>query len=69
VNDAAALFSKAAFNGAFEAATGLAGGVGLCGDGTCSALTGGALALGLCSPRRRAQFDGDRENKYRMAKG
>jgi mannitol-1-phosphate 5-dehydrogenase len=65
VHDAAGLFDEVAFHGAFEAATGLAGGVGLCGDGTCSALTGGALALGLYSPRRRAQFDGDRDNKYR----
>ncbi|MBN1579250.1 MAG: C-GCAxxG-C-C family protein, partial [Anaerolineae bacterium] len=63
--NAAWQFDQAAFSGAFEAATGLAGGIGLCGDGTCSAFTGGVLALGLYSPRRRAHFDGDRENKYR----
>jgi hypothetical protein len=28
-------------------------------------LTGGALALGLYSPRHRDRFGGDRENKYR----
>ncbi len=49
----------------FEAATGLAGGVGLAGDATCSALTGAVLAFGTIYPRRREQFDGDRENKYR----
>ncbi|MBL7200942.1 MAG: C-GCAxxG-C-C family protein [Anaerolineae bacterium] len=65
VQDATGLFDRALFNGAFEAATGLAGGIGLCGDGTCSAFTGGALALGLYSPRRRTHFDADRESKYR----
>jgi C_GCAxxG_C_C family probable redox protein len=50
---------------AFEAATGLAGGLGLAGDVTCSALTGAVLSFGLVYPRRRAQFDGDRDNKYR----
>jgi mannitol-1-phosphate 5-dehydrogenase len=49
----------------FEAATGLAGGIGLTGDATCSALTGAVLAFGKIYPRRREQFDGDRENKYR----
>jgi len=65
VQDATRQFDPVAFNGAFEAATGLAGGIGLCGDCTCSAFTGGALTLGLYSPRRRAHFDGDRESKYR----
>jgi mannitol-1-phosphate 5-dehydrogenase len=49
----------------FEAATGLSGGIGLAGDATCSALTGAVLAFGVIYPRRREQFDGDRENKYR----
>ncbi|MGC9348868.1 MAG: C-GCAxxG-C-C family (seleno)protein [Anaerolineae bacterium] len=50
----------------FEAATGLAGGVGLAGDGSCGALLGATLAFGLLYPRRREAFDGDRENKYRV---
>jgi mannitol-1-phosphate 5-dehydrogenase len=49
----------------FEAATGLSGGIGLAGDATCSALTGAVLAFGTIYPRRREQFDADRENKYR----
>ncbi len=49
----------------FEAATGLSGGIGLAGDATCSALTGAVLAFGTIYPRRREEFDGDRENKYR----
>jgi hypothetical protein len=65
VQDTMGQFDQAVFDGAFEAATGLAGGIGLCGDGTCSAFIGGALALGLYSPRRRAYFGGDRESKYR----
>jgi len=50
---------------AFEAATGLAGGLGLAGDSTCAALIGATLAFSLFYPRRRANFGGDRENKYR----
>jgi mannitol-1-phosphate 5-dehydrogenase len=49
----------------FRAATGLAGGIGLAGDATCSALTGAVLAFGMIYPRRREQFGGDRDNKYR----
>jgi C_GCAxxG_C_C family probable redox protein len=49
----------------FEAATGLAGGLGLAGDSTCGALLGATLAFGLVSPRRREHFDGDKESKYR----
>ena len=48
----------------FNAATGLCGGVGLLNDGTCSAFTGGVMAIGLMYPRRRENFGGDRENKY-----
>lgn len=52
---------------AFEAATGLAGGLGLAGsDGVCGALMGAVLAFGLVYPRRREHFDGDRANKYRV---
>jgi mannitol-1-phosphate 5-dehydrogenase len=50
---------------AFEAATPIAGGLGQNGEATCGALTGVSLAIGLIFPRRRANFDGDRENKYR----
>ena len=49
----------------FEAATGLSGGLGLAGDATCGALMGAALVFGMLFPRRRDQFDGDRQNKYR----
>jgi hypothetical protein len=52
-------------NAVFEAATGLSGGLGQAGDGTCGALMAGALAIGLTYPRRRSFFDGDRANKYR----
>jgi mannitol-1-phosphate 5-dehydrogenase len=50
--------------GAFNAATGLSGGLGLDGDSTCSALLGGVLAIGLVYPRARQNFSGARENKY-----
>jgi len=49
----------------FRAATALSGGLGLCGDATCAALTAAALAIGMVYPRARANFGGDRENKYR----
>lgn len=49
----------------FEAATGLSGGIGLAGDATCAALISAILAIGMIYPRRREQFDGDRDNKYR----
>lgn len=64
VHDALRVFDEATFTAVFEAATGLAGGLGLCGDATCSAFTGGALAFGLLYPRRRAHFGQDRENRY-----
>jgi C_GCAxxG_C_C family probable redox protein len=51
--------------GAFRAATPLAGGQGMVGDSTCSALTGADMAFGIAYPRRREFFGGDRENKYR----
>jgi mannitol-1-phosphate 5-dehydrogenase len=50
--------------GAFNAATGFSGGLGLDGDSTCSALLGGVLAFGLVYPRTRQNFSGARENKY-----
>jgi len=52
----------------FRSATGLAGGLGLIGNSTCSALVGAVMVFGLVYPRRRANFDGDRENKYRTYK-
>jgi mannitol-1-phosphate 5-dehydrogenase len=58
-------FDEAAAAAVFEAATGLAGGLGLVGNSTCAALIGATLVFGLLYPRRRANFDGDRENKYR----
>jgi mannitol-1-phosphate 5-dehydrogenase len=65
VQDALGLFEGATFDAVFNAATGLAGGLGLCGDTTCSAFTAAALIFGLLYPRRRTHFDGDRESKYR----
>jgi mannitol-1-phosphate 5-dehydrogenase len=63
---AAALDAMDMFDeGVFEAATPIAGGLGQCGDATCGALTGVSLAIGLTFPRRRDNFGGDRENKYR----
>jgi mannitol-1-phosphate 5-dehydrogenase len=60
-----ARLSSARYEAVFEAATGLAGGIGLSGDATCSAFTAAVLAFGMVYPRRRDHFDGDRENKYR----
>jgi mannitol-1-phosphate 5-dehydrogenase len=57
--------SRTRYEAVFEAATGLAGGIGLSGDATCSAFTGAVLAFGLLYPRRRDHFDADRDNKYR----
>jgi len=41
----------------FKAATGLADGVGLTGDGHCGALSGGVLAIGYFFGRDRGDFD------------
>jgi hypothetical protein len=49
----------------FRAATALSGGLGLCGDAHCAALTAAALAVGMVYPRTRANFGGDHESKYR----
>jgi mannitol-1-phosphate 5-dehydrogenase len=64
-NPVTARISRARYEAVFEAATGLAGGIGLAGDATCSAFTGAVLAFGMLYPRRRDHFDGDRDNKYR----
>ncbi len=42
--------------GVFKAATGLADGVGLTGDGHCGALSGGAMAIGYFFGRTRDDF-------------
>ncbi len=63
---AAVLETVGAFDSsAFEAATALAGGLGMVGDASCGALLGASLAFGILYPRRRQYFDGDRDNKYR----
>jgi C_GCAxxG_C_C family probable redox protein len=41
---------------AFKAASGLADGIGLTGDGSCGALTGGAMAIGLVFGREKKDF-------------
>ena len=48
-----------------RAATPLAGGVALCGDGPCCSYLGATLALGVFAGRRRSRLDGDREAKQR----
>ncbi len=40
----------------FRAASGLAGGVGLCGDGCCGAYTGGVMVLSQLHGRKRDNF-------------
>jgi len=40
----------------FRAASGLADGIGLTGDGSCGALTGGVIVLGLVHGRTREEF-------------
>lgn len=49
----------------FRSATGLSGGVGQMTDATCSAFSGGAMAIGLFFPRRRKYFNADRPDKYK----
>lgn len=55
---------------AFKSGTGLAGGGGLAGDGTCGALTGGIMAVGLIVGRDKEGFhSGKRGIKaYKAAK-
>jgi C_GCAxxG_C_C family probable redox protein len=40
----------------FRAASGLADGIGLTGDGSCGALTGGVMILGFVRGRKREEF-------------
>ena len=63
--DTLGTFEECAAEAVFEAATGLAGGLGLAGDATCGALVGATLVFGMLYPRGRACFDGGRDNKYR----
>jgi C_GCAxxG_C_C family probable redox protein len=54
----------------FQAATGLAGGIGLSVEGSCGALTGGALAIGLIYGREIDQMDDPERRRfiaYRLA--
>jgi len=48
-----ALGIEDAGEGVFRAASGLADGIGLTGDGSCGALTGGCMVIGLLFGRRR----------------
>lgn len=56
-------------DGVFRSASGLSGGVGLSTEGTCGALTGGAMAIGMFFGREREEFDDPkrkREVAYRL---
>ena len=56
---------------AFRAASGLAGGIGLSIEGSCGALAGGTMALGLAFGRKLDAFDdpeGKRFTAYRLGK-
>jgi hypothetical protein len=50
--------------GLFQAASGLAGGMGLCGDGSCGGYIGGVLFMGSKRGRRLEYIDGDKEDQY-----
>jgi mannitol-1-phosphate 5-dehydrogenase len=52
----------------FQAASGLAGGIGLCGDGSCGGYTGGIMDLGSYAGRRLEHIDGDKETQYKSFK-
>jgi len=54
----------------FKAASGLSGGSGLSGMGSCGALSGGVMAIGILFGRERNEFDdpgGKRMVAYRLA--
>lgn len=56
---------------AFKAATGLAGGLGLSTEGTCGAVTGGAMAISYFFGRSRGNFadpEGERFETYRLVR-
>ncbi|MFW6381611.1 MAG: C-GCAxxG-C-C family (seleno)protein, partial [Bacillota bacterium] len=50
----------------FQAASGLSGGIALCGDGSCGGYTGGVLLMGSLVGRRMEFLDdGDKEAQYK----
>lgn len=49
----------------FQAASGLSGGMALCGDGSCGGYTGGILFMGTYVGRRLEAFSGDKEAQYK----
>ena len=49
----------------FQAASGLAGGIGLSGDGSCGGYTGGIMYMGSYAGRRLEHIDGDKEAQYK----
>lgn len=50
----------------FQAASGLSGGIALCGDGSCGGYTGGVLLMGSIVGRRMNYLDdGDKEAQYK----
>ncbi|MBD3308109.1 hypothetical protein GF339_16820 [candidate division KSB3 bacterium] len=49
----------------FKAASGLAGGIGLCGDGVCGGYSGGVMFMSFLIGRRLDHFGGDSEAKNR----
>jgi mannitol-1-phosphate 5-dehydrogenase len=49
----------------FQAASGLAGGIGLCGDGSCGGYTGGIVYMGSYAGRQLEHIDGDKEAQYK----
>ncbi|MFP4169702.1 MAG: C-GCAxxG-C-C family protein [Methanomassiliicoccales archaeon] len=53
-------------DGAFRSASGLAGGVGLSNLGSCGALSGGSMAIGMLFGRERERFD-DPERRRKVA--
>ena len=55
----------------FRSASGLAGGVGLSNRGSCGALSGGSMAIGMLFGRERERFDDPemrRKRAYRLCK-
>ena len=54
--------------GAFRAASGLGGGIGLTTDGSCGALTGGVMAIGLVYGRTLERIEERTLTAYRLAR-
>jgi len=51
-------------NNVFKSATGLAGGIGLSGDGTCGALIGAAMAISYLFGRERKNFADPQKRRF-----